>query len=84
MIVPELKMTYYIGSEGEAADIATPVELFAYNHSDSSMVRKTLPANRWATMSYINVGEKSLLVMLGGVDAVLFLPVSGNGNLPGQ
>lgn len=75
MIIPELKMTYYIGSEGVAA---TPVELFAYNYSDNSVVRKPLPANRWATVSYIQLGQKWVLVMLGGVDAVLFLPVSLN------
>lgn len=75
-------MTYYIGSEGEAADIATPVELYAYNYSDNSVVRRPLPANRWATVSYIQVGQKWFLVMLGGVDAVLFLPVSLNLNPP--
>lgn len=78
VIVPQLKMTYYIGSEGEAADIATPVELLAYNYSDNTIVRRALPANRWATVTYIQAGQKDVLVMLGGLDAVYFLPVSRN------
>lgn len=75
VIVPGLQTTYYIGSEGSIADIAMPVELYAYNHSDNSVVRNALPANRWATVSYVQAGKKALLVMLGGVDAVRFMPV---------
>lgn len=78
VIVPELKMTYYIGSETGAGRVALPVDLLAYNYSDSSMVRKSMPANRWDTVSYIQAGQNQVLVMLGGVDGVLFLPVSRN------
>lgn len=78
VIVPQLKMSYYVGSEGVAADVATPVELFAYNYSDNSVVRRPLPAYRWQTVIYIQVGQNDILVMLGGVDAIYFLPVSIN------
>lgn len=75
--VPVQKTTYYVGSQGSVAS-GSPVELFAYNYSDGSVVRKALPPNSWATVSFIDVGKKGILVMLGGVDAAVRSPVSAD------
>lgn len=74
--VPLQKTTYYVGSQGSVARGGSPVELFAYNYADGSVVRKALPPNSWASMSFIDVGKKGILVMLGGVDAAVRSPVS--------
>lgn len=82
VIVRELKMAYYIGAQGGFVDVAAPTELFAFNYSDNSIVRKPMPATIWATVNYIRVGQKDILIMLGGMDAVHLLPVSGNSTSP--
>lgn len=78
--VPELKMAYYVGSQGTHAYDGSPVELLAYNYSDGSAVLKPVLANRWSTVNYIKAGQNDILVMLGGVDGIFHLPVSRNFN----
>lgn len=82
VIVRDLKMSYYIGSQGMYVDVGSPMELFAFNYSANTVVRKPMPANIWATVSYIRVGKKDILVMLGGIDGIHLLPVSRNFESP--
>lgn len=78
--VPELKITYYVGAQGKGAYDGSPVEILAYNYSDGSAVLEPVLANRWDNVNYIKAGQKGILVMLGGIDAINEEPVSRNFN----
>lgn len=73
--VPEQKTTYLVtGTDVETS----PTEVYIYNYSDNSMVRKKSPYMFWTTASFVQLGEKGILVMLGGRDRADFSPVSAH------
>lgn len=75
--VPELQMTYFAGPQMSSLGGNTfPTELYAYNYSDGSITRKKAPSKFWSTASFLHLGKKGILVMLGGLDIETASPVS--------
>lgn len=74
--VPGLQTTYFMGRQSPSFTEEFPAEIYAYNYSDNSIVRKKSPNKFWTTGSFIQLGEKGILVMLGGLEGARAGPVS--------
>lgn len=75
--VPEQQTTYLVAKQPARSETETFLtEVYIYNYSDNSMVRKKSPNMNWATASFVQLGKKGILVMLGGSDWKDFSPVS--------
>lgn len=74
--VPGLQTTYYMGRQSPSFTEEFLAEIYAYNYSDNSIVRKKSPNKFWTTGSFIQLGEKGILVMLGGLEGARSTPVS--------
>ncbi|KAH8148912.1 uncharacterized protein LAJ45_06886 [Morchella importuna] len=74
--VPQLGMTYISGPMPSTTK-DNPNEVFAYNFTSGDVTRHNAPAKLWSSASFVPVGKKGMLVMIGGVErSDLETPVS--------